>query len=121
MRNQVKLFPILIMALFMSIVISSCKKDDFENKQTIKNLYKIYKNGEIVECKHNSQTVYKAGHNSHDAGSVIYDIDGKQIGICNYFGGQVDSICEQMTDCEVIYRVKDNIWGQPAVDKYGLN
>jgi hypothetical protein len=109
------------MTLLMSIVISSCMKDDFENKQTLKDLYKTYKNGEIVECKHNGQTVYKAGLNAYDAGNVVYDVNGKQIGICNYFGGQIDSICGQLTDCEAIYRVKDNIWGQPAVDKYGLD
>lgn len=44
----------------------------------------------------------------------------KEIGACNFAWGNVESICGQLTDCEVIYRVKDNIWGKPAVDKYGL-
>lgn len=111
---------ILTMTLMLSIGLSSCKKDDFENKQTLKKLYKTYKNGEITECKHNGETVYGAGLNAYDAGSFVYDKDGKKIGTCNYAFRQVDSICVQVTECEVIYRVKDNIWGQPAVDKYGL-
>lgn len=108
------------MTVLLSIGIPSCKKDNFENKQTVKQLYNTYKNGEISECKHNGQTVYSAGLNAYDAGGAVYDKDGKQIGSCNFALGNVDSICGQLIDCEVIYRVKDNIWGQPAVDKYGL-
>jgi len=120
MKNQIKLFTLLTLILILSIGISSCKKDDFENKQTLKKLYKTYKNGEISECKYNGQTVYSAGLNAYDAGGAVYDKDGKQIGTCNYAWGQPDPICGQLTDCETIYRVKDNIWGQPAVDKYEL-
>lgn len=122
MKKQIKLLTILTMTLIliMAIGISGCKKNDFENKKTLKKLYKTYKNGKISECKHNGQTVYSAGLNAYDAGSEVYDKDGKQIGTCNFAWGQPDSICGQLTDCETIYRVKNNIWGQPAVDKYGL-
>ena len=118
MKRQFKLLTIL--TLILTIGISSCKKNDFENKQTIKKLYKTYKNGQISECKHNGETVYSAGLNAADAGGVVFDKDGKQIGTCNFGWGQPDSICGQLTDCEIIYRVKNNIWGQPPVDKYGL-
>jgi len=104
----------------LTIALSGCKKDNFENASTLRKLYKNYKNGSIDECRHNGQTVYIAGINAVDAGSSVYDKDGKQIGTCNFAWGQPDAICGQLTDCETIYRVKDNIWGQPAVDKYGL-
>src|SRR5690625_2071687 len=120
MKNHIKIFTLLTMIFILSIGISSCKKDNFENKQTIKELYKTYKNGEISECKHDGQTVYSTGLNAYDAGGAVYNKNGKQIGTCNYAWGQPDPICGQLTECEVIYRVKDNIWGQPAVDKYGL-
>ncbi len=120
MKSKINFLAILAMTLLLSIGISSCKKDNLESKQTIRELYKSFKSGEISECKHNGQTVYSAGLNAYDAGESIYDKDGKQIGTCNFAWGQPDPICGQLTDCEVIYRVKDNIWGQPAVDKYGL-
>ena len=45
-----------------------------------------------------------------------FSVNGKRI----YVETDDDSICGQLTECEVGYRVKDNIWGKPAVDKYGL-
>ena len=114
-----KLF-LLTMTVLLSIGVLSCDKNNIENKDTLKELYKVYKNGEIDECKYNGQTVYCAGLNAYDAGSVIYDKNGKQIGSCNYAWGNVEPICGQLKNCEVIYRVKDNIWGEPAVDKYRL-
>ncbi len=100
--------------------ISACRKANFDHAATITTLYKKYKNGEISQCKYKGETVFTAGLNAYDAGSTVYAADGKQIGICNFAWGQADSICGQLTDCEVIYRVKNNIWGQPAVNKYGL-
>jgi hypothetical protein len=120
MKNTINKLIFLTMTTILLIGISSCKKDDFENKQTLNQLYKTFKNGEIDECKYNGQMVYVAGYNAYDAGSAIFDKDGKKIGTCNYGWGPVDSICNQLDDCETIYRVKGNIWGQPAVDKYGL-
>ncbi len=121
MRNKSIIFLInLTLTTLLILGVTSCKKDDIENKGTLEQLYKTYKNGEISECKYNGQTVYSAGLNVYDSGSVIYDKDGKQIGTCNYAWEQADAICGQMTACETIYRIKDNIWGQPAVDKYGL-
>ncbi|MBK8145057.1 MAG: hypothetical protein IPK62_08695 [Bacteroidetes bacterium] len=117
MKNRTKIFTLLIWIIILGSF--SCKKDNTAS-DTIKKLYKSYKNGEISECKFNGAIVYSAGINATDAGNQIYDIDGKNIGNCNYGWGNVDSICKQLTDCEVIYRVRDNIWGQPAVDKYGL-
>jgi hypothetical protein len=106
--------------IFIIALIFSCNKKD-DNIKTIKNLHKTYKDGEISECTHNGETVYSCGINAYDAGSVVYDKDGEIIGSCNYAWGTVDPICGELEDCEVIYRVKDNIWGQPHVDKYGLD
>lgn len=83
-------------------------------------LFKIYNNGSISECQHNGKLVYTAGLNAYDAGSSIFDKEGKRIGTCNYAWGRPDSICLELSKCEVIYRVEDNIWGQPAVNKINL-
>lgn len=110
----------LVFIFCLALCISACLKGNPENKQTLRKLYKTYKSGVISECKYQGKTVYSAGLNAYDAGSSVYDADGKVMGTCNYAWGSVDSICHQLTDCEVIYRVKNNIWGQPAVDKYSL-
>ncbi len=120
MIKQIKLLTTLMMSLMLSIAIISCNKNNFANKKTLQKLYKTYKNGEISECKLKGQTVYSAGLNAYDAGGAVYDKDGNLIGNCNFAWGQVDSICMQVTDCQTIYRVKNNISGKPAVDKYGL-
>lgn len=114
-----KLFFTFIITGLILLTIS-CKKDDFENKKTLRKLYKTYKNGEISECHFNGDIVYSAGLNAYDAGGAIYDKKGIQIGTCNYAWGLADEICGKLEECEAIYRVDDNIWGQPAVDKYGL-
>ncbi len=112
----------MVLTLFatLTLCISSCKKDEFDNETTLRVLYEKYKNGDIDECKYNGQTVYCAGLNEYDAGCAVYDKDGKQIGDCNFAKGQPDTICGQLKDCETVYMVSSNIWGQPAVDKYGL-
>lgn len=120
MKKEINLFTFLILIVLLLIGVFSCKKEKTENRKTLKKLYKTYKDGEINECKHNGHTVYIAGLNAYDAGGTVYDNDGNQIGSCNYAWGKVDSICGQLVDCETIYRVKNNIWGQPAVNKYRL-
>lgn len=35
-------------------------------------------------------------------------------------GGIPDTICAQLSGCKIIYCVENNIWGEPAVDVYGL-
>lgn len=104
-----------------TMVYSNFQSDSVENGKVLEKLYKIYKEGEISECKYKGETVYTATLNAYDAGVRVYDRNGEVIGSSNYgWGDRVDTVCRQLTDCKVIYRVKDNIWGRPAVDKYGL-
>ena len=119
-KKQLKIFVVVAMAAIISFGFSGCKKEEPVNRVTLEKLYTSYKDGIISECRYNGQVVYSAGINALDAGETVYDKDGKELGKCNYGWGNVDPICSQLTGCEVIYRVKDNIWGQPAVDKYGL-
>ncbi len=118
--RNIKHLVLLAFTTMLIVAFASCQKYDYENAGTLRKLYKKYKSGTIDECKYKGQTVYSAGLNAYDAGSSIYDKDCKLIGTCNFAWGQADSICGQLTNCETIYRVKNNIWGQPAVDKYGL-
>lgn len=108
------------MAMMLSIGTSSCNKEGLENKRTVEKIYKVYKNGGISQCFHNGQTVYLAYLNGTDFGSYIYDDEGYEIGRCDYAWGVPDSICSELTDCEEIYMVKDNIWGRPPINVYGL-
>ena len=110
---------VLLLLLILPVVLS-CNKNKPENWKTIKELHKKYRDGMISECEYNGATVYAAGHNAYDAGSVIYDSKGKLIASCNYAWGSVDQMCGELENCEVIYCVEDNIWGYPAVDKYEL-
>lgn len=93
-----------------------------ENIQTLQTLYSKYHNGEIEECKYNGKIVYCGGLNAYDAGTEVYDKEGNLIGHCGFLWGKTeDAICKELKECEVIYRVKNNIWGLPFVDKYGLS
>jgi hypothetical protein len=85
------------------------------NISTLQELY-----CEIEACQYNGATVYKAGLNAPDAGSVIYNGEGIKIGSCNYGWGKPDSMCDKLQSCEDVYRVAENIWGKPAIDKYNL-
>lgn len=109
---------LLLVLCFATII--GCKKDKAENLQTISELYTIYKNGQISECTYKGDLVYSACLNAYDAGSSIYDKNGNIIGTCNYAWSTPDSICTQLQNYVVIYRVDNNIWGKPPVNKYEL-
>ncbi|OJU77542.1 MAG: hypothetical protein BGO09_04995 [Bacteroidetes bacterium 47-18] len=119
-KNNAILCFVLTLITMLTLVATSCQKNEIENKKTLKKLYKIYKDGSISECKYNGQTVYTGMHNAFDAGMTIFDKDGQRMGTCNYAWGPADPICDQLTDCKKIYMVKDNLWGEPAVDKYRI-
>lgn len=91
--------------------------------EVVKKLYENYLEGEIKKCELNGKTYYVGSLNAPDAGSEIFDAKGQKAGVCYYNTNQVDPLCGQLDDggnCEVVYRMGQNIWGKEAVDKYGL-
>ena len=111
---------IILSLVFVILILPSCNKDEDIELSTLKELYKTYENGEISECVYNGEVVYLAGINAFDAGSLVYDTDGNEIGRCSYAWSLVDEICNQLTTCEVIYRGDNHISGEPPIDKYEL-
>lgn len=82
-------------------------------------LYQGFEQGQISECVSRDQWIYKGEVSAYDAPSVLFDEMGSLIGGCNYAWGSVDPICEEIEQCEVIYRGPDSMYG-PPLDKYGL-
>lgn len=111
---------IKLITAFLFLSLLSCKKENAENQKTLNKLYEMFKEGSISICQYNGQTVYSAAHNAYDAGASIFDKDGNLIGGCNDAWGRVDAMCKEVTNCKTIYMVKDNIWGQPAVNLFKL-
>ena len=118
MKYLIKFTYIFILIL---INFSACKQDNAITKAGIHTIYSNFKNGIILECKLNGQTVYEASENAYDVSTFIFDLQGKKIGECNWAFGKVDSICGQVQNCEIIYRCQNHISGQPFTDKYGLS
>lgn len=118
-----KLFDFKWIIMLSLLFFSSCMENAAINpkeKSIIESLLNKYKDGSIESCQYNNQIVYTAQLNAYDAGSVIFNVEGKQIADCNYAWGKVDKICEKISSCEAVYTVKDNIWGKPSIDKYNL-
>lgn len=111
-------FSSFIFGLTLLLSTSGCQKDD---PDTLQLLYTEYHDGEISECQWKGELVYVAGHNAFDAGAKVYNAEGKEIATCNWAWGPIDEMCDSLENCEVIYRVAGNIWGTPAVDKYGIS
>lgn len=80
-----------------------------------RKLVEAYHNGQLTRCRIDSNTVYFGSRNAPDAGAEVYDASGVRIGGCNYNTRQLHPYCEQTSDCEDIYRISPNIWGQPGV------
>lgn len=109
----------LLLLLFLLPALS-CEKERSEQAAVLEVLYQTYADGEISECVLEGEKVYTGSQNLVDNPTMVYDQQGNQLAECNYAWGKVDAICEELTNCEVVYRVADHISGNPAVDKYGL-
>lgn len=118
MNTKVK-FHVLSLALIL-LMSPACKKKTENSQGTLQKLYTTYHNGEIDECTLDGKAVYCAGANVVDGEATIYNSAGVAIGSCNYAWGQPDSICYELENCQVVYRCKNHISGEPAIDKYGL-
>lgn len=118
------IFFVLLAGLAASFVKKqntlNMEQNDNEKIVVLKRLYSKFRNGQISECKLQGKQVYTATYSALDAPVLIFDTTGVQIGTCNYAWGRYDAICRELENCDVIYRIKDNIWQMPAIDKYGL-
>lgn len=122
-QKQMKIskYLILFSTLGCLIALNGCKKDVEIKHATLIKLVKKYDNSTISECRYQGQIVYRVSINVDDGGSFIYDeSDSKLMGTCNFAWGNPDQICYELSDCEVVYRNADNLWGMPAVDKFGI-
>lgn len=114
MKRLIFLFAVL------ALTIAGCKKRSTE-ETVVRNLYKLYKNGEISRCYYNGKLVYDCMMNHVDASGEIYDENGNHIATCNFaWGRPTDSVCYQLKNCKTLYRTANSITGQPAVDEYGV-
>lgn len=117
---------LLLYSSLLASGLTACKKCSPENPvvqehETLKRLYLLYSDGAIDECLLNGKPVYCGQYNNaYDGSRFVYETGGKLIAACNFRSPNPDSVCLQITNCETIYRVKDNIWGLSEVDKYGL-
>ena len=106
------------------IALSACGTDrprsSSEVSDTLLKLIAEYQDGAVEVCEWNGKTVYSGQINAYDVSSFIYDKTGETIGECNYFAGLISPVCNELNLCDTVWRVKDNIWGQPVVDKYRL-
>ncbi|MCX7638598.1 MAG: hypothetical protein N2044_12200 [Cyclobacteriaceae bacterium] len=99
---------------------SQTQSSQHDQLNVLRVLYEKFKNGQLSECVLRGKPVFTATLNAYDATIHIYDSAGTLLGTCNYAWGKKANLCRELKNCEVVYRVKENIWRQPAVDKFGL-
>lgn len=113
-----------ILLLFIVLFLCSCPQKEsavYRNKRNVlQDIYQKVKGGQIEVCIYGNDSVYTASINAYDAPTDIFDVNGAKLGTCNYAFNLVDSICMQLSNCSVIYRGKQHISGQKAVDVYRL-
>ena len=114
---------ILSLTGFLLFLLMSCKSNSTATQQdnsVLQDLYEVFKEGEISECMLDGEMYYVAAWNAYDAGSEIYDSKGNKVGVCYYSTNQVHDLCDKLVNCEVVYCVENNIWGETPVNKYDL-
>jgi hypothetical protein len=105
-------------ALGLLTMAAGCHKTPIADPAppTANTLVAQYTKGEVSRCRANGQLYYSCAHNAADGGNEIFDSTGVKIAGCYYNTGSVSALCDQLTECVVIYRVTPNIWGKPGVE-----
>lgn len=106
--------------LFAATVLTaaSCRNGGTEPDAKVpENLVKQFTNGEISSCTLDGDNVYHCRLNANDAGSEIYNTNGDKVATCNAaWGQQPDPECSRLENCDVLYRIENNIWGLAPVN-----
>ncbi len=82
---------------------------------TENKLIKLYRNGEVNLCSWKNRKVYSCQLNAYDSGFEIFDINCQKLGGCYYQTNNYPEMCEELTNCQTLYRTDKNIWGRPPV------
>jgi hypothetical protein len=107
-------------ALVVACISGACSKED-PKKTQVSILYQAFSEGSISECQLNGETVFTAQYNRQNSPTAIFSLSGRSLGTCDYTGGNIAPICNQLLTCKVVYRCKGHISGAPAVDLYDVS
>ncbi len=107
--------------LFAATILTaaSCRNGgDKPDGQVPSTLVERFSNGEISLCTLDGNEVYHCRLNANDAGSEIYNLAAEKIATCNASWGQnPDPECSRLQNCDVLYRIENNIWGLEPINK----
>ncbi|MTI32532.1 hypothetical protein [Xanthovirga aplysinae] len=88
--------------------------------KALRKLHHQFERGSIDLCLYNGDTIYAVQRDALGANVILYDVYGDKITTCDYGYEKVAIICNNLRKCETIYRIKNNVWKLPAVNKYNL-
>jgi len=88
--------------------------------RALRKLYHQFQRGAIDLCIYHGDTVYAVQRDAFEANVILYDVFGDKITTCDYGYEKVALICDNLRKCETIYRVKNNVWRLPEVNKYNI-
>lgn len=113
---QARILQIFLLLLVGSMLTAASCRNAGSSQMVPENLITRFQNGEISRCTFDGKPILQCKLNANDAGANIYDLEGNKLFDCNYGWGKPAPECGQIDGCQVLYRVKDNIWGLEPVD-----